>query len=218
MVFCIKTSKVWTWCVIFSSLFFLFENKKITLVNREISSEYVDESMSYLLLLPMHSETVLSGFQGASICCNGKSEQQCVLRFVEGTVCVKTTVRIQAALEWTCFNSNSKKLQLQALIWNSLVFLSLYWILKIFSECNEIFHLVKLSFIASIYTVFAVSNTKSEVANNMSLLFWMLLNRVNLLQSSFESQSSSINHHLHTIGGESVCYIQHLKLQIYMSC
>lgn len=75
-------------------------------VNCEISSEYVDERMSYLLLLPMRSETVLSGFQGVSVCCNGKSKQHSVLRFVEGTVCVKTTVRIQATVEWMSFNSN----------------------------------------------------------------------------------------------------------------
>lgn len=49
-------------------------------VNHEITSEYVDESMWYLLLLPMHSETVLSGFQGESVHCNVKSNNT-VLRF-----------------------------------------------------------------------------------------------------------------------------------------
>lgn len=46
----------------------------IDAVNCEISSEYMDKSMSYFLLIPLHSQTGLSGFQGASVCCNGKSD------------------------------------------------------------------------------------------------------------------------------------------------
>lgn len=52
-------------------------------VNHEITSEYVDESMSYLLLLPMHSETVLSGFQGESVRCNVKPNNTLYLDFME---------------------------------------------------------------------------------------------------------------------------------------
>lgn len=50
-------------------------------VNHEISNEYVDESMPCLLLLPLHFETVLSGFQGVSVCCNVKSNNSVYLDF-----------------------------------------------------------------------------------------------------------------------------------------
>lgn len=67
-------------CYIF--IFVLFENKKVTYaVNHEISSEYVDESMPCLLLLPLHSETVLSDFQWVSVCCNVKSNNTVYLDF-----------------------------------------------------------------------------------------------------------------------------------------
>lgn len=50
----------------------------------EISSEYVDESMSYLLWLPMHSGTVL--------CCCVKSDNTVYLDFWRED-CLKTAIR-----------------------------------------------------------------------------------------------------------------------------
>lgn len=71
-------------CYIFIFVYFPFENKKMTDdVNHEITSEYVDESLSYLLLLPVCSEMVLSGFQGESVHCNVKSNKTLYLDFLE---------------------------------------------------------------------------------------------------------------------------------------
>lgn len=77
----------------------------IDAVNCEISSEYMDKSMSYFLLIPLHSQTGLSGFRGR-LCAVMESQTTLCTQICGGkTVCVKTTVRIKATFEWMSFNS-----------------------------------------------------------------------------------------------------------------